>query len=158
MFVKEADEALPIGPSPTNESYLRPDKLIQAALQSESDAIHPGYGFLSENAEFARECARNNLIFIGPLPESIEAIGDKISAKVLLAERAANKVPLIPGYNGDDQSVETLCREAEKCGFPVLLKASAGGGGKGMRVVRESAKYGKIMIFIQPTMVVKKQY
>ncbi|RKP23558.1 acetyl-CoA carboxylase, partial [Syncephalis pseudoplumigaleata] len=130
-----ADEAVYIGASPATDSYLRGDLIIAAAKQTGADALHPGYGFLSENAAFAQACLDAGIVFIGPKPASINAIGDKISAKQLLKERAPT-VPLIPGYNGDDQSNERLMAEAVKMGFPVLLKASAGGGGKGMRVVR----------------------
>eukprot|EP00158_Paraphelidium_tribonemae_P006423 Partr_v1_DN27811_c1_g1_i2_m23136 putative carboxylase len=113
---------------------------LQASLHSTNivSAIHPGYGFLSENADFARLCASNGVIFIGPQPDSITSIGDKSSAKILLRSRAPD-VPLIPGYDGPDQSVETLTRQAIAIGFPVLLKASAGGGGKGMRIVRHES-------------------
>ncbi|RIA99106.1 carbamoyl-phosphate synthase L chain, ATP binding domain-containing protein [Glomus cerebriforme] len=139
LFVKLADEAIHIGPSPSIDSYLRADKFIEAAKRVGADAIHPGYGFLSENAEFAKLTSNSGICFIGPLPETILAIGDKIRAKNLLAEHLPS-VPLIPGYNGLDQSIEVLTREALEIGFPVLLKASAGGGGKGMRVVREKSK------------------
>ncbi|CAG8450511.1 15275_t:CDS:10 [Funneliformis caledonium] len=137
LFVKLADEAIHIGPSPSIDSYLNGNKIIEVAKRVGADAIHPGYGFLSENAEFAKSTVDAGIRFIGPSPESILAIGDKIFAKNLLAEHLPS-VPLIPGYNGSDQSIDVLVREALKIGFPVLLKASAGGGGKGMRVVRES--------------------
>ncbi|RUS15057.1 carbamoyl-phosphate synthase L chain, ATP binding domain-containing protein, partial [Endogone sp. FLAS-F59071] len=130
LFVRLADEAIHIGPSPSAESYLVADKIVAAALR---------YGFLSENAAFAASVRAAELIFVGPSAESIRAIGDKIGAKQLLSARAST-VPLIPGYNDDEQSVEVLVREAVRVGFPVLLKASAGGGGKGMRVVRDEAK------------------
>ncbi|KAI3641295.1 hypothetical protein MIR68_000657 [Amoeboaphelidium protococcarum] len=136
LFVKQADEAVHIGPSQSSESYLRGQKIIQVALAVGAQAIHPGFGFLSENAQFAQDCISAGLIFIGPLSESINAIGDKISAKQLLQSKAP-QVPLIPGYNGDDQSVDTLLKNAMAIGFPLLIKASAGGGGKGMRVVRQ---------------------
>ncbi|KAJ3029353.1 UNVERIFIED_CONTAM: hypothetical protein HDU68_012419 [Siphonaria sp. JEL0065] len=135
LHVQNADESVYIGSPIATESYLNVDKIIQACKQTGADAVHPGYGFLSENAEFARKCTDNGIIFIGPRPESILAIGDKISSKVLLAAKAP-QVPLLPGYNGDDQTVSVLVKEALKIGFPVLLKASAGGGGKGMRIVR----------------------
>ncbi|PKY40549.1 hypothetical protein RhiirA4_494494 [Rhizophagus irregularis] len=139
LFVKLADEAIHLGPSPPVDSYLHGDKIIRAAKSVGADAIHPGYGFLSENAEFAKLTSNSGIRFIGPSPESILAIGDKIRAKNLLAEHLPS-VPLIPGYNGLDQSIEVLVQEAIRIGFPVLLKASAGGGGKGMRVVHEESK------------------
>ena len=131
-FVNEADIAVFIGDNNPADSYLNQDKIIDAAKRSNADAIHPGYGFLSENADFAKKCIKNKIIFIGPNPKAIELMGSKSKAKTLMAK---NKVPIIPGYQGEDQSNETLKKEAEKIGFPVLLKATAGGGGKGMRVV-----------------------
>ncbi|KAJ3109263.1 hypothetical protein HDU97_007757 [Phlyctochytrium planicorne] len=131
-----ADEAFHIGSNVLSDSYLNADKILFAAQTMKVDAIHPGYGFLSENAEFSQKVAECGIIFIGPKPSSILAIGDKISSKVLLAKKAPS-VPLVPGYSGDDQSVERLAKEASRIGFPVLIKASAGGGGKGMRVVRD---------------------
>ena len=136
-FVKEADEAIRIGGNQPNESYLDQDKIISASKSVGADAIHPGYGFLSENESFARRCLTENIIFIGPHPEAILAMGSKIGAKIIMQKAG---VPVIPGYNGDNQEVEVLKSEALKIGFPVLLKASAGGGGKGMRVVREESE------------------
>ncbi|KAJ3414011.1 hypothetical protein HDV05_007218 [Chytridiales sp. JEL 0842] len=133
--VRLADEAVHIGGSSAAESYLRGEIIIEAALKTNADACHPGYGFLSENPEFATKCAKSGIIFIGPKPESILAIGDKISSKRLLAAKAPS-VPLLPGYNGDDQNLSVLISEAKRIGFPLLIKASAGGGGKGMRIVR----------------------
>lgn len=133
-FVREADTALYLGAAPASDSYLDGEKILQAAKRSGADAIHPGYGFLSENAAFARSCAEEDLIFIGPNPEAIEAMGSKSKAKALME---AQSVPVIPGYRGADQSAERLLTEAEAIGYPVLLKASAGGGGKGMRIVRQ---------------------
>lgn len=130
--VAMADEAFHIGPAPSSESYLRGEKIIEIAKQSGAQAIHPGYGFLSENTGFAEACEANNLVFIGPPSSAIAAMGSKSAAKAIM-EKAG--VPLVPGYHGDDQAPETLRAEAEKCGFPLLLKAVAGGGGKGMRVV-----------------------
>lgn len=127
-----ADEAFLLGPAPSSESYLRGDKIIEIALQSGAQAIHPGYGFLSENTEFADACSQNGIVFIGPPASAIAAMGSKSAAKAIM-EKAG--VPLVPGYHGDDQRPETLRAEALKCGFPLLLKAVAGGGGKGMRVV-----------------------
>jgi 3-methylcrotonyl-CoA carboxylase alpha subunit len=131
MHVALADEAHAIGPAPARESYLDGQKVIAAALASGAEAIHPGYGFLSENAGFAEACAAAGLVFIGPPASAIRAMGGKSEAKALMA---AAGVPVVPGYHGDDQSSETLAAEAEKTGYPVLIKASAGGGGKGMRV------------------------
>ena len=131
-FVREADEAVRIGPAPSAESYLKTEAILEAAARIGADAIHPGYGFLSENAAFARAVAGAGLIFVGPSPEAIEAMGSKMEAK---ARVGGAGVPVVPGYDGADQDPEVLAAEAEKIGFPVLLKASAGGGGKGMRRV-----------------------
>ncbi|OAD03007.1 hypothetical protein MUCCIDRAFT_143641 [Mucor lusitanicus CBS 277.49] len=138
-FVKMADEAYHIGPSIAAESYLNGDKIIAVAKRSGADALHPGYGFLSENADFADKVINAGINFIGPLPDNIRVIGDKIAAKVFITENASS-IPLIPGYNGKDQSVDRLESEAKRIEFPVLLKASAGGGGKGMRAVYETSK------------------
>jgi 3-methylcrotonyl-CoA carboxylase alpha subunit len=136
--VAMADEAVHIGPSAARESYLVADRIIDAAKRTGAQAIHPGYGFLSENAGFADACAAAGLVFIGPPAASIRAMGSKSEAKKIM-EKA--RVPLVPGYHGDDQSPELLAREAAKIGFPVLIKASAGGGGKGMRVVESAEKF-----------------
>jgi len=136
--VAMADEAIHIGPSPARESYLVADKIIDAAKRTGAEAIHPGYGFLSENAGFAEACAKAGVVFIGPPPAAIRAMGSKSEAKKIM-EKAG--VPLVPGYHGDDQSPELLAKEAKRIGFPVLIKASAGGGGKGMRVVESAAKF-----------------
>ncbi|MDO3722797.1 acetyl/propionyl/methylcrotonyl-CoA carboxylase subunit alpha [Marinobacter sp. chi1] len=136
--VAMADEAFHIGPASSSDSYLRGEKIIEVARQSGAQAIHPGYGFLSENTEFAEACEANDLVFIGPPSSAIAAMGSKSAAKAIM-EKAG--VPLVPGYHGDDQSVETLRSEAEKCGFPLLLKAVAGGGGKGMRVVESLSEF-----------------
>ena len=130
--VEMADEAIHIGEAPSKDSYLRADKVLEAAKRSGADAIHPGYGFLSENAAFSRACADNGVIFIGPPASAIEAMGSKSAAKKIMEDAG---VPLVPGYHGEDQSPALLKSEAEKIGFPVLLKAAAGGGGKGMRQV-----------------------
>lgn len=127
-----ADEAFLLGPAPSSESYLRADKIIQIALQSGAQAIHPGYGFLSENTDFADACSQHGIVFIGPPASAIAAMGSKSAAKAIM-ETAG--VPLVPGYHGADQDLQTLRSEALNCGFPLLLKAVAGGGGKGMRVV-----------------------
>jgi len=130
--VAACDEAVAIGPASAKESYLRIDRLIEAAQATGAEAIHPGYGFLSENEGFATACAAAGLVFIGPPPAAIRAMGLKAQAKTLMA---AAGVPLVPGYHGADQDAERLRREADAIGYPVLIKASAGGGGKGMRVV-----------------------
>ncbi|KAI8061501.1 carbamoyl-phosphate synthase L chain, ATP binding domain-containing protein [Gilbertella persicaria] len=139
LFVKMADEAYHIGPSIASESYLNGQKIIEIAQQSGADALHPGYGFLSENADFAQQVIDAGINFIGPLPDTIRTIGDKIAAKVFIAQHVPS-IPLIPGYNGEDQSVERLEKEARQIEFPVLLKASAGGGGKGMRTVYDASR------------------
>ncbi len=131
--VKFADEAVRLGAAPVSKSYLRIEKIVEAARLTGADAIHPGYGFLSENADFAESCAAAGVVFIGPPPVAIRAMGLKSSARVLVAEAGA---PVAPGYDGEDQSLETLRERIIGIGFPVLIKASAGGGGKGMRVVR----------------------
>jgi len=132
MHVKIADEAYCVGPSPSGESYLKANNIIDIAIAHQVDAIHPGYGFLSENADFARLCEQNAIIFIGPKVPSIVAMGSKSAAKQIMQDAG---VPLVPGYHGDNQSAEFLKQESIKMGFPVLLKAAAGGGGKGMREV-----------------------
>src|SRR5690606_12308524 len=114
------------------DSYLDIDAIVQAARASGAEAVHPGYGFLAENADFAEACAAAGLVFIGPPATAIRAMGSKSAAKTLLAKAG---VPLVPGYHGRDQSLETLKAAAAKIGYPVLIKASAGGGGKGMRAV-----------------------
>ncbi len=134
-----ADEAFRIGAAAAADSYLRADRIIEAASRSGAQAIHPGYGFLSENADFAEACGRAGLAFIGPPPAAIRAMGDKSSAKTAM-ERAG--VPIVPGYHGENQSAEFLESEAGRIGYPVLIKASAGGGGKGMRAVDASGNFG----------------
>jgi 3-methylcrotonyl-CoA carboxylase alpha subunit len=138
LHVREADEAVHIGASPAKESYLRGDKIIAAAKQTGAEAIHPGYGFLSENAQFAEAVTNAGLIWIGPNPDSIRAMGLKDAAKKLMAEAG---VPTTPGYLGEDQSEERLLKEADAIGYPVLIKAVAGGGGKGMRKVEKKAEF-----------------
>ena len=132
LHVRQADEAVHIGPSPAAESYLVGDKIIAAARQTGAQAIHPGYGFLSENAEFAEAVQDAGLIWVGAPPKSIRAMGLKDAAKKVMREAG---VPVTPGYDGDDQSAERLKQEADAIGYPVLIKAVAGGGGKGMRKV-----------------------
>jgi 3-methylcrotonyl-CoA carboxylase alpha subunit len=136
--VAVCDEAVLIGPAAAKDSYLRGDKIIEVAKATGAQAIHPGYGFLSENAEFAEACEAAGLVFIGPPGPSMRAMGSKSAAKQLM--EGAN-VPLVPGYHGDDQDPELLQSEANRIGYPVLLKASAGGGGKGMRVVERSEDF-----------------
>lgn len=135
-FVREAHHAVRIGPAPARESYLDTERLIAAARASGADAVHPGYGFLSENADFARACAAAGLTFIGPPAEVIAAMGAKIAAKRLAAQAG---VPVVPGFEGDDGNDATLIAAARGVGFPLLVKASAGGGGRGMRAVEQEA-------------------
>ena len=132
--VAACDEAVHIGGSAAGESYLRIERIIAAALATGAQAVHPGYGFLSENEDFAQACEAAGLVFIGPPVGAIAAMGSKAAAKALMHAAA---VPLVPGYHGDEQDAELLQREADQIGYPVLLKASAGGGGKGMRVVEK---------------------
>ena len=132
LHAQIADEAVCIGPPATKDSYLNMDAVIQAALNTGAEAVHPGFGFLSENAEFARKCAEFGLVFIGPLPESIEMLGNKAAAKETMA---AAGVPVIPGSKGAVASLEEARKVAEKAGYPILVKASAGGGGRGIRRV-----------------------
>lgn len=134
MHVRYASEAYHIGPSPSRESYLDADKIIAVAKQSGADAIHPGYGFLSENAEFARKCIDAGIIFIGPSIDSITRMGDKITARQTMIEAG---VPVVPGTQQKISDGNALKEIVEKIGLPVMIKASAGGGGKGMRLVRD---------------------
>ncbi len=136
--VAMADKAVRIGPAPARESYLRGDVILAAAKETGADAIHPCYGFLSENAEFADACARAGVIFVGPPPDAIRAMGLKDRAKALMAKAG---VAVVPGYLGDDQVPEHLAKEAGKIGYPVLIKAVAGGGGKGMRKVEAAGEF-----------------
>lgn len=136
--VRLADEAIHIGPAAARESYLRGDALLDAARATGAQAIHPGYGFLSENADFADACAAAGITFIGPPASAIRAMGDKSAAKALMAKAG---VPLTPGYHGDQQEPSFLREQADAIGYPVLIKASAGGGGKGMRKVERSEDF-----------------
>jgi len=138
LHVRLADEAYLIGPAPAAESYLRTDTMIEVAQCCGAEAIHPGYGFLAEQAYFARACADAGIVFIGPHADAIERMGSKIEARRLAI---AHDVPVVPGYEGADQHIETLQAEAERIGYPVLIKASAGGGGKGMRSVPQAADF-----------------
>jgi propionyl-CoA carboxylase alpha chain/3-methylcrotonyl-CoA carboxylase alpha subunit len=138
LHVREADEAVLIGPAAARESYLVAEKVLQAAKDTGAEAIHPGYGFLSENADFAEAVAAAGIIWIGPKPDSIRAMGLKDAAKKLMIEAG---VPVTPGYQGEDQSTETLTAEAARIGYPVLIKAVAGGGGKGMKLVGKAEDF-----------------
>ena len=142
LHVRSADEAVHIGPSPAAESYLVGEKIIAAAKQTGAEAIHPGYGFLSENAAFAQAVIDAGLSWVGPKPSSIEAMGLKDAAKKLMREAG---VPVTPGYEGEDQSVERLQQEADAIGYPVLIKAVAGGGGKGMRKVDAAQQFVEML-------------
>lgn len=132
LHVTEADEAVHIGPAPAVESYLQIDKIIEAALKTGAEAIHPGYGFLSENPEFAEKLAKAGLVFIGPPAKAIRKMGLKDEAKKLMEQA---DVPVVPGYHGETQTPDVLAKKADEIGYPVLIKARAGGGGKGMRLV-----------------------
>ncbi len=145
-FVDEADQAVLIGPAAASDSYLRGDRIVAAARETGAQAIHPGYGFLSENAEFAQACETAGLVFIGPRPDAIRAMALKGAAKALMTEAG---VPVTPGYHGDEQSADYLAAEAAKIGFPVLIKAVAGGGGKGMRRVDDPAEFADALISAQ---------
>ena len=140
LHVERADDSIHIGPPPAAQSYLNINRIIEAARQTNADAIHPGYGFLSENPAFAQACAEAGITFIGPPAQAMRLLGSKRAAKRLAREAG---VPVVPGYegpDGDDQLLDTLTREAERIGFPLLIKASAGGGGKGMRTVRSASE------------------
>lgn len=133
-----ADEAVRLGAAPSQESYLNQERILAAARQTNADAVHPGYGFLSENAAFARRCGEADLVFVGPPPAAIDAMGNKSRAKAIMA---AAGVPLLPGYHGDDQDDQVLAAAAAEIGYPLLIKAALGGGGKGMRVVERSEDF-----------------
>jgi 3-methylcrotonyl-CoA carboxylase alpha subunit len=138
LHAELADEAWPIGPPPAHDSYLNIAAILEAARKSGAEAVHPGYGFLSENAEFAEACEAAGIVFIGPPASAIRAMGSKAEAKALMQRHG---VPLVPGYHGEDQDPRRLAEEAQRIGFPVLIKASAGGGGRGMRVVGSAAEF-----------------
>ncbi len=142
LHVELADEAIHIGPSPARESYLLVERIIAAAQTTGAEAIHPGYGFLSENAAFARACAEADIVFVGPPTEAIEAMGSKAAAKQIME---AAGVPLVPGYHGADQDPAVLRQAADDMGYPVLLKATAGGGGKGMRQVWSGDEFNEAL-------------
>jgi 3-methylcrotonyl-CoA carboxylase alpha subunit len=138
LHTELADEAWPIGPAPARDSYLNIEAILDAARDSGAEAVHPGYGFLSENAEFAEACEAAGIVFIGPPASAMRMMGSKAKAKDLMQ---GHGVPLVPGYHGADQNPARLLDEAERIGFPVLIKASAGGGGRGMRVVDSAAEF-----------------
>ncbi|WP_416220933.1 acetyl-CoA carboxylase biotin carboxylase subunit [Bdellovibrio sp. SKB1291214] len=138
LHVFLADEAYHIGPSPSKESYLNYRRILEVAKQSGADAVHPGYGFLSENTTFAKACEEAGITFIGPTVANIESMGDKISAKALMKKSG---VPTVPGSDGGVDTVEDALKVAEKIGLPVIIKATAGGGGKGMRIVRKMDEF-----------------
>jgi 3-methylcrotonyl-CoA carboxylase alpha subunit len=146
QHVRLADEAWPIGGPRPAESYLRGDAILDVVKRSGAQAIHPGYGFLSENTAFARACMEAGVTFIGPRPESIEAMGSKAAAKVLMEQ---HNVPLVPGYHGDNQDAAVLAEQARKTGFPLMIKAAAGGGGKGMRIVRTEKEFADALASAQ---------
>jgi geranyl-CoA carboxylase alpha subunit len=137
LHVQLADQAVCIGPAAVNESYLKIDKIIAAAKLTGADAIHPGYGFLSENASFSHQCAKAGIVFIGPPAPAIELMGSKRLSKIAMIEAG---VPCVPGYQGEDQSDEILLEKALEVGFPLMVKASAGGGGRGMRLVHQESE------------------
>jgi 3-methylcrotonyl-CoA carboxylase alpha subunit len=146
QHVRLADEAWPIGGPLPAESYLRIDAILDAAKKSGAQAIHPGYGFLSENTAFSRACKDAGIVFIGPDPESIEAMGSKAAAKQLMAK---HDVPLVPGYSGDNQDNAFLAEQAHQVGYPLIIKPSAGGGGKGMQIVRSDAEFPEALATAQ---------
>lgn len=161
-FVKEADEAVLIGPSPVVQSYLQADKIVQVALEKNVRMIHPGYGLLSENAEFAQKCLEAGLIFIGPDPKVMEKMGDKVTARKVMQEAG---VPIVPGVEGSADDLDHAIEQASSLGYPVMLKASAGGGGIGMQIcynddelrkVYQSAKGRAKSYFGSDTMFVEK--
>ena len=135
--VRAADQAINIGAGPVASSYLRGEVILAAAQRLGVDAIHPGYGFLSENADFAAACEQAGILFIGPSCKAIEVMGDKARAKRAMLEAG---VPCVPGYQGEEQSTELLVAEAKAIGMPVMVKAAAGGGGRGMRLVHDAAE------------------
>ena len=143
MHVAMADEAVLLGPARARDSYLNIERVIEAARQTGAEAVHPGYGFLSENAEFAQACLDAGLVFVGPTAAMMTAMGSKSGSKALM-EKAG--VPLVPGYHGEAQDEATLAKAADKIGFPVLVKASAGGGGRGMRVVNSAGELAAAIV------------
>jgi 3-methylcrotonyl-CoA carboxylase alpha subunit len=146
QHVRLADEAWPIGGPRPADSYLRTEAILDVAKRAGAQAIHPGYGFLSENTGFARACAEAGIAFIGPRPESIDAMGSKAAAKALMEQHA---VPLVPGYHGENQEAGLLAEQARHTGFPLMIKAAAGGGGKGMRIVRSEQEFADALASAQ---------
>ncbi len=146
LHVASCDEAYRLGPAVPRESYLNGDAILAIAAKSGAQAIHPGYGFLSENEAFAESCARSRVVFIGPPPRAIAAMGSKSAAKTIMADA---RVPLVPGYHADGQDPVMLAREAAKIGFPVLIKATAGGGGKGMKIVTRADEFAAALASAQ---------
>jgi 3-methylcrotonyl-CoA carboxylase alpha subunit len=142
LHVAQADEAYKIGPPPAIQSYLRGDKLLEIAHKTGCQAIHPGYGFLSENVEFAENCEKNGIIFIGPPASAIRDMGIKSKSKEIMSEAG---VPIIEGYHGEDQSKAKLKEEALRIGFPVMIKAVRGGGGKGMRIALSESEFDEAL-------------
>jgi 3-methylcrotonyl-CoA carboxylase alpha subunit len=138
LHVKQADEAWYLGGAAAADSYLRADKILDIAKQAGAESIHPGYGFLSENAEFVAACQAAGIAFIGPDTHAIEQMGSKSAAKIIMTDAG---IPLVPGYHGDNQDPDFLQQQADDMGYPLLIKAVAGGGGKGMRVVENSAEF-----------------
>jgi len=162
MHVREADEAVCIGAALPSQSYLNIEAIIAAAKSSATDAVHPGYGFLAENEDFAQACRDAGLVFIGPSPEAIKAMGNKAGAKEIMQ---AAGVPCIPGYQGADQSDAVMLAEARKLGFPVMIKAVAGGGGRGMRLAPDAAAFPDLLrgarseahgVFGDPTVILER--
>ena len=141
LHVRFADDDVCIGPPPSRQSYLNIPRIIAAAEIAGADAIHPGYGFLAENAEFAQICKASNITFIGPTAEQIQAMGDKASARRLAREAS---VPTVPGSPGVLENAEEALAIAEGIGFPVIIKASAGGGGKGMRIAHDAEQFAQL--------------
>ena len=141
-FTRYADEAVCIGPPPSAQSYLVPENILKAAKQTKADAIHPGYGFLSENSKFAAAVEKAGFIFIGPSPESMDTMGDKLSAKAAVKKF---NIPMVPGSEGAITSLEEGKKIASETGFPLLIKASAGGGGKGMKIVEKPEEFEEQM-------------
>ncbi|KAF1711463.1 3-methylcrotonyl-CoA carboxylase [Pseudoxanthomonas kalamensis DSM 18571] len=146
LHVRLADQSCRIGPAASADSYLRGDRIIEAALRCGAQAVHPGYGFLSENEAFAEACTAAGLVFIGPPVTAIRAMGSKSAAKTLMEQAG---VPLVPGYHGDEQSPDLLREQAGRIGYPVLIKATAGGGGKGMRIVESDAEFDAMLASCQ---------
>src|SRR5580658_2066780 len=142
LHVREADHAYPVGPAPAAESYLNTTKILEAAKLAKADAVHPGYGFFSERAAFARAVQKAGLIWIGPPPDAIEQMGDKVAARKLMS---AAKVPVVPGSPGTLETEAEVAAIAKKIGFPIMVKAAAGGGGKGLRFVENDKDLASIV-------------